>query len=96
MKATVDFEGFKSEVDTEQGIKNLMSCYRELVSIDEKTPKEEIIQKLELHDKNLTKPKQGHMIFDDDFNIDMEDKYKSIQNELETHKHGAMAAVTPI
>ena len=57
VKATMDFEGFKSEVDTEEGIKNLMSCYTELVSIDEKTPKDKIIQKLELHDKNLTKPK---------------------------------------
>ena len=54
----------------QEGIKNLMSCYTELVSIDEKTPKDEIIQKLELHDKNLTKPKQGHTIFDDDFNND--------------------------
>jgi hypothetical protein len=88
VKATMDFEGFKSEVDTEEGIKNLMSCYTELVSIDEKTPKDKIIQKLELHDKNLTKPKQGHTIFDDDFNNDMEDKYKSIQSELEAHKHG--------
>ena len=67
--------------------KNLMSCYTELVSIDEKTPKDGIIQKLELHDKNLTEQEQGQTLFDDDFNNGMEDKYRSIQNELETHHH---------